>query len=86
MKMRKILENDNSKLMKLWGFLARRYIIFHKSCDLKFFEHITDSNVQLLCTMGEIKIYNENDNKNIDLKNGGIVLSGSIKINEEGKD
>ena len=37
MKMRKILENDNGKLLRLWGFLAKRYIILHTHSELKFF-------------------------------------------------
>ena len=85
MKMRSILENDSVKLLKMWGFLAKRYIILHKHCDLKFFDDITEDNVQLLCTCCEIKLYNLGDNKDIDIKHGGIVLQGSIKL-EESKD
>ena len=43
-------------------------------------------NVRLICDICEIEIYNENDNKKIDLKHGGIVLQGSITLTQEGRD
>ena len=85
-KLRKLIENDNEKLMKLWRFLSKRYIILHQHSELKFFDLLDESLITLLTKMSEIKVYNQNDGNKISMKHGAIVLQGSINICEESKE
>ena len=65
-KLRAILEHDNAKLIKLWRFLACRYIILNKS-HMTNFNNLSEEKLQLMCSICDILVYNFNDGKKINL-------------------
>ena len=69
--LRDILKNDQEKLLKFWGALAYRLIIFNLD-ELPILNSLSHENIKSLVEMCDIKIYKAGDK--VDVRYGGILF------------
>ena len=74
------IEKDDVKIIKLFEIMSNRMIILNPQ-KLFMFRALTVEKIRLFCKMCQVKIYRNGEE--IDVKNGGIILKGTLELKEK---